>query len=169
MKILKNRHYETPFPFPKLYLGNVEMEKTFKYKFTESCRYDLGSDQSDINKLFGFGYGYHHDNSDRVGWRYDPDSDQIELLTYVYINGSRKSKHLVWLDFDSEVEVTISAVLDYSTGSLTTNIIVKSDSDKVKIIEHKLLKGIAKWFKYSLGGYFGGNKKAPHTLYIQQR
>jgi hypothetical protein len=44
MKILKNKHYETPFPFPRVFLGDKEMVKTNKYIFTESCKYDLDTD-----------------------------------------------------------------------------------------------------------------------------
>lgn len=166
MKILKNRHYETPFPFPRIFLGDVEMVKTGKYIFTESCKYDIDSDQSDINKLFGFGYGYHHDNSDRIGWRYDPESEQIELLTYVYYNGIRRSKHLMWLEIGEPVEITISNLLYYTTGSLTTTFTLKTKEGTVTAVEHKVLNNISKWFKYSLGGYFGGNRKAPHDIII---
>ena len=166
MKILKNRHYETPFPFPKFYFGNKIMETTYKFTFTESCKYDLDKDQNDINKLFGFGYGYHHNISDRVGWRYDPESNQIELLTYIYNNKKRKSRHIAWVNLWESVVITIKAQLDYNTGGIVTHFIVKIGDSTIETIDYKQIAGFSKWFKYSLGGYFGGNRKAPHDIYL---
>lgn len=166
MKILKNKHYETPFPFPKFYFGDTIMETTCKFTFTESCKYDIDKDQNDINKLFGFGYGYHHNISDRVGWRYDPELDQIELLTYIYNNKKRKSRHIAWVNIDDSVVITVKPQLDYRTGKLTTKFIIKSNDCSIEIMAYKQLSGFSKWFKYSLGGYFGGNRKAPHNIYL---
>lgn len=84
--IKQGKHYCTPFPIPKL--GDLEVEQYIS--FDDSCKYNLKTkDQADINKLFGLSYGWHHYNSDRIGWRYLVEEDVFEILTYSYINGVR--------------------------------------------------------------------------------
>ena len=57
MIIRKGTHYASPLQLLKKLLG-IHICKSRKMScevsFTESCRYNVGKDQSDINKLFGF-------------------------------------------------------------------------------------------------------------------
>ena len=84
MIIKKNTHYARPLQLLKKLLC-IRICKSRKMScevvFTESCRYNVGKDQSDINKLFGFSIGMHHKNSVRVGWRYVPSADLIEIVS----------------------------------------------------------------------------------------
>ena len=71
-------YYAIPLQLLKKLLGIRICESrkmSCEVSFTESCRYNVGKDQSDINKLFGFSVGMHHKNSVRVGWRYVPSAD----------------------------------------------------------------------------------------------
>jgi hypothetical protein len=72
----------------------------------------------------------------------------------------------MWLEIGEPVEITISTILYYSTGALTTTYTLKTGDETVTTVEHKVLNNISKWFKYSLGGYFGGNRTAPHDIII---
>lgn len=111
-RIPAGKHYSRPFR-----LGLYYNKKSFSWKvrFTDSCRYDLKSDdQFDTNKLCGVGYllGWHHMKADggkwmlgpipwihhndsaRFGWRYWPKLDRIELMAYCYVNGYRVIQNL---------------------------------------------------------------------------
>lgn len=84
-----------PFSIPAA-INNMELE----FEFTESCKYVLpGDEQDDINKLCGFAFGLMpknwggnwirpaHWNSMRIGWRWNPKIEKIELFFYWYENG----------------------------------------------------------------------------------
>jgi hypothetical protein len=56
MIIKKGTHYARPLQLLKKLLGIHICESrkmSCDVSFTESCRYNVGTDQSDINKLFG--------------------------------------------------------------------------------------------------------------------
>lgn len=154
--IKQGKHYCTPFPIPKL--GRLEMEQYTS--FDESCKYNLNTkDQSDINKLCGLSYGWHHYNSDRIGWRYLVDEDVFEILTYSYINGVRIPSILLGYvkaneKFRSKVSTTIK------NGK---RIVVFELNDRCVAKEYKVSKV---WIKYTLGLYFGGNRTAPHDMVV---
>lgn len=61
--------------------------------FHEGCNtYEKGNDQlnEQINKLFGFGDILHHNNSNRIGWRYNNLTKKIDLFNYMYDFGELK-------------------------------------------------------------------------------
>ena len=41
----------------------------------------VGTDQSEINELFGISFRYHHSNSARIGWRYVHYKFKATLIT----------------------------------------------------------------------------------------
>lgn len=130
--------------------------------FTESCRYELNNgDQNDVNKLFGFGYGWHHTDSDRIGWRYNPKTDKIEIVAYCYSNGKRlPTKPLMEIEIEKEVFLKLEVFIyrKWRSVGFTAN-------------NHYIGKGMptkSTKFKYSLGTYFGGNRRAPHKIIINR-
>lgn len=136
---------------------------TWKVKFTDSCRYDLGdNDQLDTNKLCGVGYfpGFHHVDSARFGWRYVKESDSIELLAYCYVNKQR-------------VILSITSIPIGKAFIIQLTIYNDSYLFKVMDLTGQNLKscGIAfthkKKLQYLLTPYFGGNRKATHSMKIQ--
>lgn len=158
LTILKGWH--RPFNkswLPKFYFGKKLLKAS--YIFTDSCKYDIGSDQSDINKLFGLSFSLSpHKNSIRVGWRYVPSSSNIELLSYIYKDGARSWKPLCFVGLNEEVSVEISRF-----GTIA-KIEAKSESESSVI----LLDANGLWgkFSYELGLYFGGNRTAPHKMSV---
>jgi len=128
--------------------------------FSDSCIYEPDS-ENDWNKLFGWSYGHHHDNSIRVGWRVYKGKS-IELALYVYRDGVR------------EVHI-----IDAIPLNIMCEIYIKTFKDKLEIKSKKYIKDIEidryfsintinyKWYGYLLFPYFGGQAKAPHTMKIK--
>ena len=161
MKIKSGHHYPTPFIFPKLYSkNNLEINTTVS--FDDTAKYDIGKDQTDINKLLGFGYNFHHLNSDRIGWRYVPSKDKIELLLYSYNRKERVKKHICYVDINEDV--LINFYVEFKNGfryvysKITTN-------KKIYYTKAKFHKPIMVLL-YGLSLYFGGNIAAPHDINV---
>jgi len=67
----------------------------------------------DVNKLFGFGYGLHHIDSDRFGWRYNIEKNQVEIVEYCYEVGKRLStKHIAWLNIGDQAVMKMTTNID---------------------------------------------------------
>jgi hypothetical protein len=150
--ILKGFHYSFGIT-PKIYTIPTTISK--QIIFTDSCRYNLNSDdQLDINKLFGIGYfPSHHHNSVRFGWRYDLKQDKIEVLAYWYENKVRKNMPLFFANIGKKYEYNIHA-LKYSHTLSVKNVVGYS------------VFVPSKRYGFSLNPYFGGNRRAPHTMKI---
>lgn len=140
---------------------NIQSSPQVRYvKFTSSCRYDLGGeDQNDWNKLYGFCRGILgiHKNSARVVWRYNKDTNMIELGMYRYISGERVlPQKILSVKIDEEVVIKFSGI--------SLNIITKSGSEW---IFEKPMFEYGKGILYGCGFYFGGNRRAPHDVTIE--
>lgn len=132
--------------------------------FTESCRYSLDNgDQSDWNKLFGFCFGVLgiHRNSLRAVWRYNPETDLIDVAMYYYIDGERNynictsvpvnticNVTLIYEKYDEKAYLSVSGV--YS-GSVMKN------------ASFPVGKPV-----FGCGLYFGGNRRAPQKITIYE-
>lgn len=151
--------------------------------FDHSAKYDIGADQTDINKLFGLSFvqgwravlvwlnvitvglllrNLHHKNSARFGWVYNPDKKKVEIHGYWYNKGERKSEYLCDVNFYTSYILTIDIAYNHPRIRFT---VVQKDAnyEKVsKIIEVSKLPRIS----YYLGLYFGGNRTAPHDINI---
>ena len=169
MRICKNRRR----PFLRIQKPVViRRNKSFtiykEFLFESSAIYKFDDeDQFDVNKLFGFSIGCHHKNSYRFGWRPSSDLTKIEIVGYEYRNGIRVPTIPIceilpyrWYSFsmhyDSEFET-----LDYVVCDLSGDGCAAIESDMK--LKHNIQLG------YTLGLYFGGNKKAPHDITINQR
>ena len=86
IKIKKGRHYPylIPIAFPFWVKKNDVNSRKARFMFTDSCMFDLkDEDQWDVNKLFGFSIGHHHNNSSfRFGWRPLLNKNTIEIVAY---------------------------------------------------------------------------------------
>lgn len=149
MKIQKDTH--TPFRFPRLLIKPELL--VYRVAFTESCRYDIGNDQGDINKLFGIGYfPHHHDNSVRIGWNYDIVSGKINVFAYWYVEGSREWQYLRSVEIGQPYYFKM--YIDGNNHRIdAAGRIYHVDVNATKIA-------------YLLRPYFGGNRTAPHTMII---
>jgi hypothetical protein len=158
--IKKGNHYASGINF-----GTFSGKKISRTAaFDSSCKYDLGdADQLDINKLYGFSEGLHQTNSARFGWRYNLNTDKIQLLAYVYNNGdvineweadTLLGEVACFTNVYTEIEVTESYYVFRAT--INGKIIVKSIT--------RTVNGYPSG--YLLYPYFGGNKVAPHDILI---
>ncbi len=130
----------------------------FSFRFDESAVYEIGSDQSDINKLFGFAEGSAqniHGYSARFGWRWYNDS--IEILAYAYTDGdgARASKLLGTVEFGETAQ-----------GSITSEegrYLFTFKGYTAEIAKSPSYRAARKYLSYP---YFGGNIAAPHQVTV---
>jgi len=142
----------SPLRMPRL--ADCNRPTQYSITFTPSCKYEIGSDQSDVNKLFGIGYlPHHHSNSVRFGWRYMKD-DCINVLAYWYRGGKREFLSIADVPIGKEYVY----VLTPSSSCHTLEIVGLTEKVSVPVPKGR--------FGYLLLPYFGGNKTAPHDIEI---
>lgn len=155
MIIRQNTH--APFRMPVLLINPKKI--SYNVMFTPSCRYQLGDDdQADINKLFGIGYFPSHKmHSVRIGWRWDEQAGKIELLAYGRKDWYMKYKPIGHVETGQWVKMEIhqkwGEYHDIKIDGMPTATIYVSPNP----------------VGYLLRPYFGGNKKAPHDMWIEMR
>ena len=151
MIIKKGTH--APLRMPAILFDCVALR--YEVEFTDSCRYNVGEDQGDINKLFGIGqFPHHHKNSVRYGWRWVEDMGQIEILAYWYAFGMRESRHIGWVNIGEKLIYQIDGSGPFWTlvFNWTTRLTIPLKPCRIG---------------YLLLPYFGGNKTAPHDIEIK--
>ncbi len=129
---------------------------SFSFRFDDSAIYDIGVDQSDINKLFGFAEGAAqniHEYSARFGWRWVEEG--IEILGYCYVDGERSHISLGEAVIGTSYSGTITSSFDRYTFTYrgNTKTVMKSPE----------YYGEKKYISYP---YFGGNITAPHEVTV---
>lgn len=134
----------------------------YKVMFDNSCKYHIdGEDQQDINKLFGVGYlPTHHKDSARFGWRYNENTNLIEILSYCYVDGKRISEYITSIHFNRWI--TLSIIIEkgrYVFGAK------KDELETSFQTNHYHNKKIS----YRLNPYFGGNQTAVHDTKIEMK
>ena len=159
---MTNKHYMSkktiikkgthgPIKIPKVKINPILLQ--YEITFTDSCKYDIGQDQSDINKLFGIGYlPFHHYNSVRIGWNYNIKINKIDIWAYWYKKGVRGWEWLDCVNFmqPSYMEIQIK----------NTEHIIRTKNSYFSVPVNGESIG------YLLRPYFGGNQKAPHDIKI---
>lgn len=167
--IYQNRHYSGLIPFPRgihTDLRFIEM----RVRFLPSCRYDIGKEQTKINKAFGIGWPIPHVESARFGWRWNPGRDAIEVFAYPYVRCenmylkavlSRGSDFadeqykLGEVGIDEESVMSVFAPAGRQIYTLNDNVTyIEAGSDR---------RGPG----FILGTYFGGTCPAPHKMQIE--
>jgi hypothetical protein len=146
----------SPFRVPSLLWSPNRIR--YDVTFTESCRYNIGPEQDDINKLFGIGYfPHHHDNSVRFGWRYRNDIDIIEIMAYWYKDGQRDFAYLCSVEIGKQWRYDLT--IGQSNQSM--HVVGKSVPYIVPVRPRRM--------GYLLQPYFGGNMTAPHDIEIKMQ
>jgi hypothetical protein len=137
----------------------VEYEELkFTVKFDSSAIYKTvdTTNQSDINKLFGFSDNntQHHEFSARFGWCWSPKNG-LCLFGYIYNNSVRRSKLLGAISIGEPHNCSIKVT---PTSYIFTLDGVAETMPRASIT----LKGSG----YKLFPYFGGDEVAPHDIKI---
>jgi hypothetical protein len=154
LTIKKGRHRST-FSWKPFFSSG----KIFLFSFNDSSKYVLPEPhQLAINKLVGFTDGCinHHKNSFRIGWRYLIDTNQVEVLSYTYVDGEMSFKLLSTVDLYTNISVAVSCEEDHYR--------VLVENYKVHYIPRS--KKIKWKYKHMLYPYFGGQKVAQNFIYF---
>ncbi|MBN2861372.1 MAG: hypothetical protein JXK93_13985 [Sphaerochaetaceae bacterium] len=128
----------------------------FRFHFDDSAIYDIGADQSDINKLFGFAEGSAsaiHEWSARFGWRWY--GERLEILAYAYIDGQRRSELLGVLENGASGIGCITSEDDRYRFTF--------ESTTVEFLKSRSYSDRTKYLSYP---YFGGTTPAPHDVSV---
>jgi hypothetical protein len=130
---------------------------SFKVKFDSSAIYTTiaESNQSDINKLYGFSDNNadHHAFSARFGWRWS--NNALRLFAYVYNNSEMSFKELGTVQIGAESTCSIKVSGNeyiFSLNGTETKVPRASTTTQAE--------------GYKLFPYFGGDESAPHTISI---
>ena len=142
---------------------------SFSAKFYSNCNYDLGdSDQNDWNKLMKLSpvwtsFGKMHSN--RLGWRYNLDLEQIQLAMFLHINhpptGNDASKRVYFPLNSTNLNVFNSVELIYSNSLMATTVGKKSVVVKELFFSETYNSGVLR------NAFFGGNETAPQDVTIK--
>lgn len=155
-KIKQGKHRASPL---SLGIHTGKTSESYEVIFDDSCRYLLeGVDQWDWNKLVGWSYGMHHTNSIRIGWRYNRESDKIELALYTYDSGIRRESYLGEVNIGTKYYIELkyySGIVDAYVRNSDINVQERSLSTYQDTFM------IPKW-GYNLSLFFGGNKSQPN-------
>lgn len=158
--IKENKHSSKLFGFLPHFGFTLKDIIKFSAKFDKSCLYDLhDEDNWDVNKLYGISTSYNHMiQSARFGWRC-LDGKNIEVLAFVHDEHKFLNPQLLGVVKPDEWFECKIVVRDYSFFFS-----FKKDGKTNITLINKKTKG---WkFKYKLYFYFGGNKTAPHKMWM---
>ncbi|RIV22430.1 hypothetical protein DYU11_15555 [Fibrisoma montanum] len=153
-------------PLPKRKTGVLiePTELSATVTFDSTCIYDVGSvDEQDWNKVIGLGFvgskdqdlgaAPHQIDGVRVGWRWNPQRQRIDLGAYAYVEGKRTDFKIAEAKINEPTRLVIK--VDYSRKL------------------YQVLGGTPipfthdKKFAYKTGLYFGGSQPAPHRIRVK--
>lgn len=155
--IKNGSHYSNQFWYKLLNFFNFKSNLTYEVIFNVTSIYKFPNvDQQDINKLFGYSNGMHHNNSSRFGWNYD--GQDLILWAYYYNSGQLKYKQLTKIEFGETYQLSI-----YNENSACNFIVRKNNKLAVTLIVDSNSNSIG----YKLWPYFGGNNVDPHDITIE--
>lgn len=160
--IYKGMHYSY-WPGKIYWADKIDVLNThWEVKFDENCLYEI-EEKSCVNKLFGYSFGLFgvHEESIRIGWA--AEGEEIVLYSYIYTKGKLHKKKIY----------TCKPGVAYQINLTLNNLGNKWDAT-IRITDPELQQTKMFWcefevmFKFlmSLGIYFGGNSRAPHTMNI---
>jgi hypothetical protein len=158
--ISEGRHRSNHDFVARPHLGtHVDRELSFTVTFGADAAYQTQSaaNQSDWNKLMGLTTDRIHQNSVRIGWRWNPRTQLVELGFYGYLDGTREMPMLASVPLGQPIDCVLKMNdqgLFAQAGSATYS---QSGSNGVALA--------TTWILHS--AYFGGDEKAPHELHVQ--
>jgi hypothetical protein len=170
IKLNKGTHYPYLIPLALPFWVKKENITTRgkQFKFTSSCMFNLyDEDQWDVNKLFGFSIGHHHNGSSfRFGWRPILKNNTIEIVAYEYHNGIRQKTMPI---YEINLCEWYQFYIIYNPKTQKTHYIITQKQGFFKTFSNNVNLR-KKWgLGYTLGVYFGGNEKAPQNIFIYKK
>ena len=123
------------------------------------------SNQTDINKLYGFtdcgssdvfDVGLIHENSTRFGWAWNLATKKVDIYAYTYVNKVCIHNYMTSVELNTEYTYEIDASGSeyiFNVNGITTNM-------KRGCSNHGGIKFLA-------FPYFGGSETAPHKITVQ--
>jgi hypothetical protein len=165
-RIKKGSHDDTNLWGPRCLNLSTRTDRTvtFRAQFTASCRYRTTSSQNqlDWNKLMGITTARIHHNSIRLGWRYNPTTDKIDLGFYGYAKGARIMQPITSIDIGAWADVRLRM---HRNG-------LEVEVNGQKHVENRAL-GLSSIFPTPTWvlrtAYFGGDETAPQDMLILVR
>jgi hypothetical protein len=157
--IKSGHHYSNHDFVARPHLGKtVDRALTFVATFPADVAYATQnpSNQSDWNKLMGITTDRIHKNSIRIGWRWNPKSQKVELGYYGYQDGKRVMPMLA----DVAPGVPIECELRMTNGEMYARVGTASHTETGSMGVSLPLT----WILHS--AYFGGDEKAPHEMHV---
>lgn len=160
IKIREGRHYPFLGQIRPLRLFRSGMVSNYLVAFKIDDLYQLGgTDQLDINKIWGLSFGFHHNNSVRFGWRWNDTTNINEVFLYYYQDGERKSIKIGDCHLGKPFYAQMWVTMTYNKICVSVEAF-----DFNTTIEFRM-RGVAV-LGYELGAYFGGNRVAPNDISI---
>lgn len=170
--IHKGCHYSNFFPRIQLLSGVTFFYQGGLIIFDESCKYEI-DEASCVNKLFGFCFGFGvHKNSIRFGWTYNAPTNQIYIWKYFYIDGKLEKEKIFACEigeanyYEIAVNKSNNVKNEYYITLKINNEIYSNDGEFETGSKNKIYS--KKCFITTLGPYFGGKTRAPHTMKIEE-
>lgn len=161
-EIDKGKNYaKNPIPLPTTKTGFL-----FYFSIHGTFPYDIGKDQTDINKLFGLAESWDvKANTVMIGWRNLGKSNVIELFMYVH-NGDKNpawGNKNIWAQKIGECKPAEKVACQMGIDKKRRQYYVVFNGQRFGIKRTKRRKGIMRYF---VPAYWGGNTKAPHDYKI---
>jgi hypothetical protein len=167
--IKKGRHFS--FPRQSKSWQNME-EVVWNVRFLDNSKYSfppiegkIDRDQYDWNKLCGvyFNFWNTRDDSAMIGWRYNPETELIELAPYYHVDGSRDMfKPIMYVSPGTLIKLHL--VIDRSNKSYDWTLQANNQTAVHSFpFTHERKKSSVIQF------YFGGNRTAPQDVSAEIR
>ena len=163
-KILKWCHYSNFLPSILRAGDKNPIRRLEKFvQFTDSCRYEI-NEPSCVNKLFGFCFGLFgvHKDSVRFGWTYEKETDTIVIWKYIYEDGSLIKYPISSVQIGQKCRFQLECTY---FGENNYRVVCRMND---KWVDSYWFTTKHNWL-FTLGPYFGGHTRAPHTMHINYR
>ncbi|TNF26527.1 MAG: hypothetical protein EP329_21175 [Deltaproteobacteria bacterium] len=163
--IKRGKHDARPKGVRKLQLRkSFSRTLHFQIRFDSSVRYATADPQNqhDWNKVMGFTTYLIHKNSIRLGWRYNPTTDLVELGYYGYLARQRGSKLLDAIPIGAWADVELG--MDTERMYVTVNGVTHEQSGDMDLSSWLPIGTVA-----LVTAYFGGDEKAPQAIRVEVR
>lgn len=145
VKIDKFGHYSHGLMICPTLKGKVSGTVSFYGDFSYSI-----PNQKDTNKLIGLSDNFHHhQDSVRIGWRWDVKMKSIEIMGIFYVSGKRTITSICYIKPDR--------LHNFSVEIHKGNYWIKFGNS---VVTHKR-ESRWRFFRYHLLPFFGGKTRAP--------